>query len=227
MFSYRFKFAKSEEVQFISHLDFTRAIIRAFRRANLPLYKTKGFSPHPRVTFSLPLPVGYISLAEIMDVALEYPMEEKYIYQNVKDVTPAGIHLLKVKRINPKKDVPLKYICAEEYEILTTSLSLLDLPDLNSKVKSFLGQEEIKIVYSTPKKKIIDIKDKIYKMEAVESKGDKIKWSLIFTLDNKGIVRPKELFIKFCTHQNLELDYTYILRKELFYQKDNKFIPLI
>src|SRR5215467_5929418 len=43
---------------------------RAFRRVELPLAYTEGFSPRPRVSFGLALPTGHESMAEYLDLEL-------------------------------------------------------------------------------------------------------------------------------------------------------------
>ncbi len=43
---------------------------RAFRRVQLPLAYSEGFSPRPRVSFGLALPTGHESVAEFLDVEL-------------------------------------------------------------------------------------------------------------------------------------------------------------
>ncbi len=43
---------------------------RAFRRVNLPVAYSNGFSPRPRVSFGLALSTGYESVAEYLDVEL-------------------------------------------------------------------------------------------------------------------------------------------------------------
>lgn len=67
----RVEFTKSETVRFISHLDVLRYWERVIRRAGLPLAYSQGFTPHPRITFAGPLPVGFTGAAEIMDFQLE------------------------------------------------------------------------------------------------------------------------------------------------------------
>src|SRR5580704_4465878 len=43
---------------------------RAFRRVQLPLAYSAGFSPRPKVSFGLALPTGHESMAEYLDVEL-------------------------------------------------------------------------------------------------------------------------------------------------------------
>ena len=64
-------FYKHDEVRFVSHLDMQRLFQRAFRRAGLPLSYSKGFNPHPLLSFATALSVGYTSECEYFDVFLD------------------------------------------------------------------------------------------------------------------------------------------------------------
>ena len=66
----RFRFSKLGKVRWTSHRDVARMWERAFRRIQLPLAYTQGFSPRPRVSFGLALPTGAESVAEYLDVEL-------------------------------------------------------------------------------------------------------------------------------------------------------------
>ncbi|NLY60794.1 MAG: DUF2344 domain-containing protein, partial [Clostridiales bacterium] len=46
------KYTIGEKVKYISHLDFMRAVQRALRRAEIPVAYSKGFNPHPRLSFA-------------------------------------------------------------------------------------------------------------------------------------------------------------------------------
>ena len=67
----RVRFTKLGKVRFTSHRDVARMFERAFRRADLPLAYTEGFSPRPRISFGLALSTGYESLAEYLDADLQ------------------------------------------------------------------------------------------------------------------------------------------------------------
>ncbi|MGH9281804.1 MAG: TIGR03936 family radical SAM-associated protein [Acidimicrobiales bacterium] len=66
----RLRFSKTGKVRWTSHRDVARMWERAFRRVQLPLAYTQGFSPRPRVSFGLALPTGAESVAEYLDVEL-------------------------------------------------------------------------------------------------------------------------------------------------------------
>jgi radical SAM family uncharacterized protein/radical SAM-linked protein len=70
--TYRIRFAKVGRAAFLGHLDLVRLLARSFRRADLPLAMTRGFSPKPRLVFGPALGLGVPSLGELMDVDLEH-----------------------------------------------------------------------------------------------------------------------------------------------------------
>jgi len=70
--TYRIRFAKVGRSAFLGHLDLLRLLARSFRRADLSLALTRGFSPKPRITFGPALGLGIPSLGELVDVDLEH-----------------------------------------------------------------------------------------------------------------------------------------------------------
>jgi hypothetical protein len=69
---YRIRFAKVGRAAFLGHLDLARLWARTFRRAELELALSRGFSPKPRMAFGPALGLGVPSLGEVMDVELEH-----------------------------------------------------------------------------------------------------------------------------------------------------------
>ncbi len=64
----RIRFSKLGKIRWTSHRDLARMWERAFRREQLPLLYTSGFSPRPKVSFGLALPTGHESVAEYLDL---------------------------------------------------------------------------------------------------------------------------------------------------------------
>ncbi len=87
----RIRFRKLGRVKYISHLDLTRTMTRAIRRAGLPIWYTEGFNKHPYLTFSAPLSLGFEGLEESMDIRLveDMPMEE--LVERLNVVLPQGL----------------------------------------------------------------------------------------------------------------------------------------
>lgn len=97
MRSVRIWFKKTDTAKYISHLDLTRCLIRAFRRTDIPLWYTEGFNPHPHLVFGLPLPLGVEGLCEPLDIRLnddDYPLER--VIEQLNSVTVPGIGFIKI-----------------------------------------------------------------------------------------------------------------------------------
>ena len=67
----RIKFCKIGTLQFISHLDLQRTFHRVLVRAGIPMWYTKGFNPHAKLVFGVPLSVGTESMCEMADLKIE------------------------------------------------------------------------------------------------------------------------------------------------------------
>ena len=95
--TYRIRFAKVGRAAFLGHLDLVRLLSRSFRRADLPLAMTRGFSPKPRISFGPALGLGIPSLGELMDVDLEHVEGIELAADEVRDrlaaVCPPGIEI--------------------------------------------------------------------------------------------------------------------------------------
>lgn len=92
----RIRFSKTGPAVYISHLDLNRCMLRAVRRAELPLWYTEGFNPHPYITFALPLSLGQASVSEPMDIRIHGEIDFADIHRRLAAVMPAGIEILEV-----------------------------------------------------------------------------------------------------------------------------------
>jgi len=85
-------FYKKEGVAiFISEKNFQKNIERILRRMELPLKFTEGFSPHPKISFGHPLPIGITGLNECFDVFLTGEIDVASFLERSRDLLPEGI----------------------------------------------------------------------------------------------------------------------------------------
>jgi radical SAM family uncharacterized protein/radical SAM-linked protein len=113
---FRMKYTVGETYRYAGHLDRVRAIYRTLRRSELPIAYTKGFSPHPIVSFGPPLPVGVISHGEYLDIE----MARTYNGNIVRDLgffMPKDIRIQEARLISRQNDSLGKICNLAEYEI--------------------------------------------------------------------------------------------------------------
>lgn len=92
----RLRFSKTDRLKYISHLDINRAMARALKRAEIPLWYTEGFNPHPYMSFSLPLSLGVESLCESVDLRIIGDITNVDIKSRLNSVLPDGLKIVDV-----------------------------------------------------------------------------------------------------------------------------------
>jgi radical SAM-linked protein len=133
----RVKFAKLASIRFISHLDLFRAWERTIRRAKLPIQYSLGFNPRPKINLALPLPLGFTSKAEIMDLIFEKHVPVINTEKKLINALPPGLQVLKISEIQIDAPKLQKKIIAAEY-ITTLNTSITE-----KKIQSLLRENQI------------------------------------------------------------------------------------
>jgi radical SAM family uncharacterized protein/radical SAM-linked protein len=90
-YRYRLRFEKTGRLQFLGHLDLTRAMLRAFRRARIALVYSQGFNPKPRVQFGPALAVGIESRGEYLDLWSFMRLDAERSVAAINDALPRGL----------------------------------------------------------------------------------------------------------------------------------------
>jgi len=140
----RIFYTKTGRAKYISHLDITRCMQRSLKRAGVPVWYTQGFNPHMYMTFALPLPLGYESLCEAMDLRLTRKMDGEELKEALNKALPADI---RVVRIAPQLKKP-QTIAFADYDIRFTCE---DPKALQSAFEAFYAQDTIMVTKKTKK----------------------------------------------------------------------------
>lgn len=107
-------FEKRDRARYISHLDLTRCMTRAFARTAIPIWFTEGFNPHVYMTFALPIPLGVEGARESFDFKLledSFPPAE--IVRQLNAALPPDLQVLEAAEAVSKPEA----IAWGEYEI--------------------------------------------------------------------------------------------------------------
>jgi radical SAM family uncharacterized protein/radical SAM-linked protein len=116
---HRVKFAKNAGMRFTSHLDIIRAFQRGLRRAGLPVCFSTGFSPHPRMSFGPPLPLGLVGEGEYFDVLFSRQPGTGWL-DRLNQCLPEGLIALEARLVGLGGPSLMKYINAAAYSIVFT-----------------------------------------------------------------------------------------------------------
>ncbi len=113
----RLKFRKTGPVRFVGHLDLMRTMQKTFRRANIPIAYSEGFSPHQTFSFATALAVGVSSEGEYVDLKLTEDVPVEVIIAAVNAVAPNGVEFIKGVVIQEKEPKAMAALVAARYRI--------------------------------------------------------------------------------------------------------------
>jgi radical SAM-linked protein len=91
---WRLVFARDEEARFLSHLDAVRLWERAFRRGDIPVATSQGFSPRARLVFAAPLQLGMLAEHELADLFLAERLSRHDLQARLIAGMPPGYRVL-------------------------------------------------------------------------------------------------------------------------------------
>jgi radical SAM family uncharacterized protein/radical SAM-linked protein len=199
----RVEFSKTGSLRYLSHLELVTTIIRALRRADVPIMYSQGFHPTPKISFGPALGVGIAGIKEYFDMEILPGFDINYLTPKVNHVLPEGL------RFNDIAVIPAN----------VTSLS------------SFISryEYEIRCADSSVVKKFIELKDENKEIDSeaqtVENilMIDKDAVRLILTDKEDRKVRLGDLLMKIFGLQREELDVT---RLAMYGWKEGWFTPL-
>lgn len=142
-------FQKDKGISYTSHLDVQRTLQRAFRRANLPLAYTKGYNPHPKLSFATALATGFSSDAEWIEVELETEIEPQAFMERVNTVLPGGLHFHTAFTADESIDTLSKLLCSARYIITLHWETPVSRAALESAVRDLMNAKEIVVQKKT------------------------------------------------------------------------------
>jgi radical SAM family uncharacterized protein/radical SAM-linked protein len=97
----RIRYAKLGRLVALSHLETMHALLRAVRRAGLPVAYSQGFHPKPRVSFGPALPVGVESLCEHVDLEIAGPADPAEIAARLGAQLPRDFRVIETALVDP------------------------------------------------------------------------------------------------------------------------------
>lgn len=186
----RLKWSKSEEVRFTSHLDVGRTLERTIRRSGIPIAYTEGFHPHQKVAWGPPLPLGFVSDEEYLDIQLSEPYTSAVLYR-LNQALPSGFKFLEGRPILGKSDSLSSIINLAYYEV---GLSF-PLDQTEKLIESTLEKKNLWVKrISKQQVKEVDIKRHIPKLEC-EPTDDQVVLKMHLGLGSDGYARPEEILV--------------------------------
>ena len=138
----RISYKKNLPLRFTSALDIQSIWERTIRRDGLPLAYSRGFHPKPKIQLGLPLPLGFISDDEKVDIWLEKDIKINNHANNLQLKLPDGLMIKRIEEIMEKEKPLVTKLVSSEYLIKLWDQSLLG-NNYHALIASILKKENI------------------------------------------------------------------------------------
>ncbi len=144
----RVRYGKQGRLVALSHLETMHALIRAVRRARLPVAYSQGFHPKPRLSFGPALPVGVESVCEYVDLELVGIHEAAAVGAALGRQLPDGLALVEARAVDPRSPSLNETVRAVHYRV--------EFPEgwseegLQQRISNFQAAERAVVLRSAP-----------------------------------------------------------------------------
>ena len=209
----RLLFEKKGRAKYISHLDLSAAMSRAFVRSGVPVYYTQGFHPHIYLNFLLPLSLGYESSCEMVDFRVEATFfDPAQILESLRKVLPEGLRPLAVYPPTMKGNL----IAFAKYRIV---ISFDDIGNnYGNAIADYFAQNEILAVKKTKRQEISVDLAKLCKVQIIETNAVNATFDAVLPAGNESI-NPSVLLDSLCDY--LYSPYDSVSVERLFVYDEN------
>ena len=158
-------FSKKGQAKYFGHLEVVNIILRAFRRAGIPLKYSEGFHPKPKISFEDPLPIGLESEFERFFISIPGSIDPNAVSRLLNPHLPEGLYVQSstlATSISPRASSAMTtyFVCLRDGRFIQEHLA------------SFQNSSEFTFSLTNRKGKLkkIDLKDMVKRIELLDNK---------------------------------------------------------
>ena len=220
----RAKFFKVGNLQYISHLDLVRTMMKIIVRADLPLWYTEGFNPKPKLTFAAPLSIGTESVAEYMDIRLTEKIPPEVVMAKLNANMTREMQVTDVY-------YPESKLSTLGWLAYTIKIELEELTDeLVEKAREIFEEDSLVILKKTKSGEAeVDIKPLIKSVEVKEAEGSLVVECILSAepssfLNPEYIVKVLKSRLDILSEDKLLTESYSILRRAAYFPDMTDFV---
>ena len=189
----RMRLSKGEEIRFISHLEYARALERTLRRAKLPAAYSEGFNPHMKLSLASALAVGTTSQNEYAEVELTEKRPLAELASALAAALPPGIRLLDAFLAEGPAPKLMAIVVGASYKVTLPFDG--DVAALQQHVADFLALPSFSYEKRSPKGKApkkLDLRVLIRDMQVMADAPGAAAITMTIAMPPEGTVKPLE-----------------------------------
>ena len=189
---------KDGALQFLSHLDFARAVRYVIIRAQLPICYSEGFNPHMKLSFASALGVGVSADVEYLDMELAEKIPVDEVKQRMNEKSPHGFAVLDGKYVDAKAP---KLMAIANYAVytlrgpLTRNISQDELNEILGKFNAASSVLYEKVSHKGKHRvRTIDVKQHVIEPIRGNVKDDNVYLTVGIYQTGEGAIKPSQVW---------------------------------
>ena len=205
----RITFEKQGALRYIGHLDLHKIWERSTRRANITLAYSQGFHPMPKIQLASALPLGFSSIAEVVDLFTVDDHDLVEFHDRLQNAVPSGIHIRNVEAVDSSVPPLQVQVTAARFQVqLGDETSTVDdLAKVRQNLEGLLARDEI---WRERRGKQYDLRPLIEEA----SLGEDGKLDLRLSAREAATGRPEEVLAELgIAFENTDIERTEIIFK--------------
>ncbi|MCX7816887.1 MAG: TIGR03960 family B12-binding radical SAM protein [Syntrophales bacterium] len=217
--NFRIKYTKEGLARFLSHIDVSQALCRAFCRAGIIFQFSEGFHPHPRISFATATSVGMQSSGEYADIRISPPeISLPELLVKINTALPAGLSVVEMVEVPEKSPKTATIVKGFQYSCwLPKGIPAEQWEDMERRVSEFMGAQIFEIIHGyTDKcesKKMRNIRPLVESL-LIDREREVVYMRLALTPE--GGVRPIDVLIQVLNIPLNLAKMTKIIKEETF-----------
>lgn len=218
----RIKFSKHGVLKYIGHLDLMRYFQKAFRRTDINVLYSKGFSPHMIMSFAQPLGVGVESDGEYFDVEVD-DSEDVSLFKDKLNLEMAeGVAILEAVILPEKTQNAMASVAAAGYELNFYK----DSPLSEELLDKYASSDSVEYIKTTKTgEHIINVKEYVFDIKLLDSNT----LYLLCDASSSGNLKPSTFIEALLKLENKDssLYPFHVLRKDTYKRNEKEeLVPL-
>lgn len=224
MSTVRIKYVKENFLKCLSHLDIMRTVERSVRRAELPFVLTAGKSPHLKIAYGPPLPVGFCSQSEFLDLDLARMVPLKDLIKSFNLGFPKGLAVAEARYMPPNPLSLSSQTVAAGYRLRVEGMEDLRREEIENELKDFLARDKLCYEHRGVNKEIA-LQEAVFNLALDSFRTPEVILAMTLSCGSATNIRPEYVIPALAFAQKIKVKE--ICRTGLFARRDTKLLDLI
>ncbi|MBN1289782.1 MAG: DUF2344 domain-containing protein [Actinobacteria bacterium] len=224
----RLQLTKKDRTRFLSHAEFMRTVMMAAKRAHLPVQYGGKYRQKMKISFSPPLPVGFASDCELVDIVIKDYVSPADAEKSLSDMMPVGMGVSRCRLLGSESKPVGKMIDTAAY-IVGLPEACVEGEEWRKASSCFFEKPVVNIERVQPRRtRIVNIRKGVHNLDIrLRSDGDSVELYCVLDDGINGTVKPREIIEVLCDLAGVDYDtneFADFNRVGLYMRKGNKLI---